>query len=437
MKKLFLILVFILAYNFTDKDLVKIREHPATTLGPLVGLNKLTTLHDKWIIDVWVNKLPLQAHRGSYKTTSVTQVGSLWWHLFHPDDRIGIYRKPYTEAANTVRTITKFYEFEAIQELFYFAHGIYPKFKQKREESIEFNFKSTTTNEGSLNAYSIDKVKTGTHLDEAMCDDFVTLEDRISKAIRKRTDQGLMELNANIMDPGQIPGYIGTPWHPKDGWNQVPGDIQKYDINATGLLSKEQVEDIKSKTTSSLFACNYLLKHIANEDAIFKDPIWGPWDYKIGPVYGHLDAKYSGDHTNGLTFMAKRPDGFIQAIGFTSGQHVDKYKNIIAEKYHRFRTKRLYNEKNADKGYVAKELRNEEKLNVETYDEKMNKHIKIVAFLKKYWNTLIWDPNTDPEYMNQILDYMEKQEPDDCPDSAASLLREAFYREDDMSLWTL
>ncbi len=438
MKRLILILGILLAFTFTDKRLEEIRLHPATTLGPMVGFNKLTALHDKWIIDVWIYKLPLQAHRGSYKTTAVTMLGSLWWHLFHRNARIGIFRKPYTEAAKTVRTITKFYEVEAIQRLFYYAHGIAPGFKQRREESVEFNFKTTTTNEKSLNAYSIDKVKTGTHLDEAMCDDFVTLEDRISKAMRNSTDQGMMELQANIMDPGQVPGFIGTPWHLQDSWKKVHGKIQKYDIYDTGLLSATQIENIKSKTTSSLFACNYLLKHIANEDAIFTEPIWGDWDYQIKtPVLAHLDAKYSGTHTNGLTFMAKRPDGFIQAVGFTSGKHVDDWREVVAEKYKRYRTKRLYNERNADKEYLAKELRRDEKLNVTSYDESMNKHIKIVKFLKKYWNTIIWSGDTDPEYMAQILDYMEKEEPDDCPDSAASLLKYGFYKEDDMALWRM
>jgi hypothetical protein len=44
---------------------------------------------------------------------------------------------------------------------------------------------------------------------------------------------------------------------------------------------------------------------------------------------------------------------------------------------------------------------------------------------------LVWDENIQPEYMNQILDYMEGQEPDDCPDSAASLLRMAYFPDAD------
>lgn len=421
-------------FNFKPEHLTYLREHPHE-LGHLVGKDKLTPLHSQWIKDVWVHKKPLQAHRGSYKTTSVVEVGSLWWLLFHPNNRIGIFRKPYEEAAASVRVIKEFFEMEAIQALFYYAHGVYPKFRQNREGNIIFNFKKTNTKEGSLNAYASNKPRTGTHLDEALIDDFVTLEDRLSKAERKKTKNGLLEIITNIMDPGQTPGFLGTPWHKDDSWQYVPGKIIKYDVHATGLLSAERQADIRSKTTESLYACNYLLEHVANVDAIFPEPIRDKWEWNVEKVYGHIDAKYSGDHTNGLTFMAKRPDGRIQAVGFTFNEHIDDKKDFVSEKYKKYRAKKIWCENNADKGYLKKELKEEKKLNADDYHEKMNKHIKIVSYLKKYWNQIIWAPETDLEYLAQIVDYAEGQEPDDCPDSAASLLRQAFYPVDDRALW--
>lgn len=421
-------------FDFRPEDLEHIKDNPHE-LGYLVGLDKLTPLHSDWIKDVWIKKLPLQAHRGSYKTTAVAEIGSLWWHLFHPDDRIGIFRKPYTEAAKTVRTIRKFYEIEAIQALFYYAHGIYPKFEQRKENMVVFNFKKTNTNEGSLNAYSIDKVKTGTHLDEAIVDDFVTLLDRISKAARENTDQGVMELQTNIMDPGQTPGYIGTPWHKADSWRLVLGKLQKYDIHKTKFLTPEQIALLKTKTTASLFACNYELKHIADENAIFTDPMYEHWNWKISPVFAHIDAKYSGDHTNGFTIMVKDVDGRIRAKGWTFECHIKEKISWMAETCRKYHVKRIYVEENADKGYVADLLR-KEKINVKEYHEKTNKHVRIVSYLKEYWDNIIWDITTQPEYMEQIVDYIEGQEPDDCPDSAADLLREAFYKKgSNMALW--
>lgn len=79
-------------------------------------------------------------------------------------------------------------------------------------------------------------------------------------------------------------------------------------------------------------------------------------------------------------------------------------------------------ERNADKGYLAKELA-EMGFLVDPYSESMNKYIKISTFLRRYWKKIFWLEDTDPEYINEILDYSEFAEHDDSPDSAASLLR--------------
>ena len=53
----------------------------------------------------------------------------------------------------------------------------------------------------------------------------------------------------------------------------------------------------------------------------------------------------------------------------------------------------------------------------------MNKFIKITTFLKKWWPKIIFLEGTDPEYIDQILDYTEHAEHDDAPDSAACVCR--------------
>ncbi len=79
-------------------------------------------------------------------------------------------------------------------------------------------------------------------------------------------------------------------------------------------------------------------------------------------------------------------------------------------------------EKNADKGYLAKEM-NKVGLSPFLYSETMNKFVKISTYLRKEWSNIRWLEETDPEYVNEILDYSEFAEHDDCPDSAASLIR--------------
>ena len=53
----------------------------------------------------------------------------------------------------------------------------------------------------------------------------------------------------------------------------------------------------------------------------------------------------------------------------------------------------------------------------------MNKFMKIVTFLKKWWPKIVFLEGTDPEYIDQILDYTENAEHDDAPDSAACVCR--------------
>ena len=60
---------------------------------------------------------------------------------------------------------------------------------------------------------------------------------------------------------------------------------------------------------------------------------------------------------------------------------------------------------------------------MDPYSESMNKFLKISTYLRRDWKKTIWLQDTDPEYINEILDYSEFAEHDDSPDSAASLLR--------------
>jgi predicted phage terminase large subunit-like protein len=99
----------------------------------------------------------------------------------------------------------------------------------------------------------------------------------------------------------------------------------------------------------------------------------------------------------------------------------------------------MYNEVNADKGMVARDLK---KLGVKvvTYSETTNKYIKIVTYLKKVWKDIIFVNGTDPEYIEQITDYTDVAEHDDAPDSLASLIREMYPklgRDENISLYDL
>ena len=101
-----------------------------------------------------------------------------------------------------------------------------------------------------------------------------------------------------------------------------------------------------------------------------------------------------------------------------------------------FNAGRIYCENNGDKGYLGKALRQKgERVNV--YHESMNKYYKITTYLKSEWNNVVFVDGTDDEYINQICDYNENAEHDDCPDSLASLIRalEKKHEEEYKPLW--
>lgn len=414
---------------FKAEDIVRIRKEPHR-LSHICSKKKATCLHGDWIKYIWDTDKhrSLQAHRGSFKTTNVLIIGTIWWLLFHPDDRIAIVRKKYEHACEVLVAISKLMRTPVLRALFRCAHNSNPVLLTNRNDKLIFNFKITHTPEGSVDAYGIHSEMVGKHYDKIICDDFVTIDDRVSKAERNKTKIKLAEIVNNIIDPGKYVGFVGTPWHKDDAWSICP-EPMKYDCYSTGLMSDEQIAEKRTSRamTRQMFAANYELKHIAGEDQKFQNPSYKRWEYLKTGVFGHLDCKYEGDHTNGLTFMARKKDGRIQAVGFCFHENIkDKYKFVV-DKWKKYFSGTLYNEDNADKGFVAEALKRRGIL-VKNYHENMNKHLKIDRYLYQYWEQIDWDLDTDPEYMNQILDYIEGQEPDDCADSAASLLREKFHK---------
>lgn len=421
----------------SDKLLIKIKQYPHL-LGYLAGKILLTNIHSQWIKYIWDTEenRSLQGHRGSYKTTAITIIGSIYWLLLHPDDRIAIIRKTYTDACECISTISKIMKLPVIRYVFRTLHGRTLSFRIDRKDKLEFTFKSSNTPEGSIDAYGIDTSITGKHYDKIICDDFVTLRDRVSKAERDKTKDVIREIQTNIIDPGKQVGFIGTPWHKDDAWGnqtkEFPGIVpfpQKWDVYSTGILDEIQIQKKRAGTTGSLYAANYELKHIISEDALFKNATFSNWNTSIrSSIFGHIDAKFSGDHTNAFTMMYQKSNGRLQAIGFSFHENIKEKWNYIKSLWERYYCGTIYIEENADKGFVADELR-KRGIPVKTYWEDMNKHVKISTYLCETWDNIDFDSKSDPEYINQILDYIEGQEPDDSPDSIASLVRQKFYKK--------
>ncbi len=412
---------------FTADHLKAIKQYPHL-LSHIAGRTGHTKLHSEWIKYIWTGgkRQALMAHRGSYKSASIAVIGTIWYLLFNPDHRVFIVRKTYQDACDAVSTIAKIMDQPEIRELFYFAHGEYPDFTMRREGKIEFAFKKIRTPEPSVMAFGLSSPFTGRHADFILCDDISTLKDRLSRAEREFTKQIWMELSTNIIDRSKPCCFIGTPWHP-DGVESIIPTPRKYSVYDCNLISAQELQELRAGTLPSLFAANYELKFVASEDALFRDPAIGKWQHDgASTIRAHVDAAYGAGDSCALTIGSYINGKQIQMVGFCFKGHIKDWIPVITQKMKYYKAKKVYVEKQSDRGMTASLLRHEGHTVVE-YDENLNKQHKIGAYLYEVWPRVTWSDDTDDEYLLQMTEWTaESKEHDDAPDSASCLSRAVF-----------
>ena len=389
----------------------------------MLGFTKLGVLHNNWIIDMVRGKedKTLQASRGTYKTTCASVALALICILL-PSKKTMFMRKTDGDVKEVIKQVQKILLDPHTQYLVNCIYGVNLTLNVQSATEINTNLSIDNKGTNQLIGVGTGGSLTGKHFDRIFTDDIVNVQDRVSKAERDRTKTIYQELQ-NIKNRGGRIFNTGTPWHKEDCFTIMP-PAERYDCynpEIQKIISVEELEAIKQTMSPSLFAANYELRHIASEDIIFFDPQTGADPSTVEQGIMHLDSAFYGEDYTAWGVMAKH-DGKYYLYGKMRRKNVeDCYSDIIAD-YNRFMCDKLYNENNADKGMVGRDLR---KLGarVVLYPETMNKHIKIVTFLKAIWNNLIFVEGTDKEYINQICDYNENAEHDDCPDNASSLAR--------------
>ena len=410
-------------------------------LGHLLGFKKLTLLHNAWMIKMLKSKKDetLQAHRGSYKTTCVSIVLALLMILL-PNKRILFMRKTDDDVKEIIKQVRNILIDPHMQVFISAIYGVQLKLTVDNANELSTNLTTDVKGTSQLIGMGIGASLTGKHFDFIFTDDIVNLKDRTSKAERDHTKAIYQELQNIKNRDGRI-FNTGTPWHKDDAFSLMP-EAEKWDYKQTGLISDEEIELIKSKMTRSLFAANYKLKHIASEDVLFWDPVTGADPDNIRQGCAHIDAAYDGEDYTAFTICNKKlieigkdEDGnsimgyryFV--LGKCWRKHVDDVEDIIVQLWQEYQCGKLYNETNGDKGYLNKDLKKKGVRSV-PYHEDMNKFLKISTYLKSAWNDIIFVEGTDEAYINQICDYNEDAEHDDCPDSLASLIRKNWAKKE-------
>lgn len=412
--------------NSSKKAVLNLLWNEPYKIGHWVGFKDLTTLHNEWLRSfLYADKdQTLLAHRGSYKTTDLSLFLAL--HIVSdPNRNVLFFRKTDDDVTEVITQAQKILKSGCMWQIVRVLYGIDLKILKENNSEIHTNLCTSSRGVSQLVGLGIGTSVTGKHADIVVTDDIVNIKDRVSKAEREKTKTLYMELQ-NVRNRGGRFINTGTPWHKEDAISIMP-NIRRYDCYSTGLITRDKLEELRQSMSDSLFSANYELKHIADADAMFKNPQFVKDEGLIHGGLAHIDAAYDGEDGTAYTAMKKLKDGRIIGFGKRWRQHVDDCLPEIQALHRQLQIGSVFCEKNADKGYLAKELSGMG-FRVEVYSESMNKYIKISTFLRKNWGNIFWLEDTDPEYINEILDYSEFADHDDSPDSAASLLRKMENR---------
>lgn len=394
--------------------------HP-DKLGHALGYKDFTALHAGWIRKMVTNDrdMTLQAHRGSYKTTCLCVAIALLM-LWHPDKNIIFLRKTDSDVTEVVKAVNRILSTEVIQGIYTALTGGQVTVAKATGSEITTSIYSAPRGAAQLLGIGIGGSLTGKHADIIITDDIVNLKDRVSNAEREHTKAIYMELQ-NVKNPGGRIINTGTPWHKEDCFTLMP-EPERWDCYSTGLLSQEQLQDLRRAMSPSLFAANYELKHIASEDALFTTPpVFTDDASLLRDGIAHVDAAYGGEDYTAFTCGQRHGDK-LYLYGRMWHGHVDNAMDAIVAECRRLRCAPIYCESNADKSFLAREI-TRRGFKASSYPERENKYVKISTFLRKWWENIVWLEGTDREYLNQILDYTQDAAHDDAPDSASVVCR--------------
>lgn len=419
----------------TRNEVIRFLVRTPYKFGHMVGFTKLTDIHNGWMRKMISGEgdYTLQGHRASYKTTCLSVVLVILM-LLHPNRRILFVRKTDEDVKEIIDQVRKILQMPKVQYLVQVIYSVNLRLLTDNATEISTNLVTDTRGTSQLVGMGIGGSITGKHFEYIFTDDIINVKDRKSKAERERTKLIYQEL-LNIRNQGGRIINTGTPWHPEDAFTLMP-EPERWDCYSTGILSEAEIEEKRQSMAPSLFAANYELKHIAAEDALFREPPKfiteaiardalqnenaKPEDLLRDGI-AHLDAAYGGGDGTAFT-CGKRLGDNLYLYGRLWQAHAGTVLGAIMAEADRLMCAPILCEDNGDKGFLAQEII-KAKHRAMSYHEAENKYFKISTFLRKWWPHIYWLPGTDRDFISQIQNYTEDAEHDDAPDSAACVCR--------------
>ena len=405
-----------------DRDALSLLVQRPAQVARWCGFPLLTDdLHGQWMRQMISGRedMTLLAHRGSYKTTCLAAAMAISICVY-PMRNMIFMRKTDGDVVEIIRQVKQLLQSDAMLFLTQKLWGEPVNILRADQFSITTDCYAASRGASQLLGQGTRGSLTGKHADIIITDDIVNLQDRISPQEREHTRAIYQELQNIRISGGRIIN-TGTPWHPQDAISLMPR-VERYDCYRTGLLSPEKLDELRRSMSPTLFAANYELQHIADDHALFaQPPAFFDDPLLLRDGIAHIDAAYGGSDSTALT-CAKREGDAIYLYGQLFPGHVDTVMEEIVSQCDQLLCAPIWCETNGDKGYLARELRRM-RVQVRTYQERQNKHLKISTHLRKWWPKLRFLRATDPAYTDQILAYSDSAVHDDAPDSAACICR--------------
>lgn len=411
--------------NDERAELVSFLYRCPKDIAVAIGYDKLTDLHNAWIKDMVFGEgdKTLQAHRGSFKTTCICIAFAFICVLF-PADRTIFLRKTDDDVAEVMRATAAILETDYFKSIALTLYGVELQVRNTYGW-VTTNLKLGVSGAAQIVGLGCGGSLTGKHADRVFTDDIINVKDRVSAAERNRIKLIYQELQ-NIRNRGGRIFNTGTPWHKDDAFQLMP-NIESYDCYSTGLMTRKEIQDVRSSMSPSLFAANYELKHIADGEAMFSEPKFFDEAKMLHEGIGHIDAAYGGADGTAFSAIRMHGDEIYAYIRLWQGKHVDDCLDEIVRLCKALRIGTIFNERNSDKGYLNKAIRLKGHPSI-GYAEDTNKFIKISTHLRSVWENVRFldckEYPLDAEALNQILDYNENAAHDDMPDSLASVIRQ-------------
>ena len=406
----------------SEEAMRELLKHPEQ-IGIRVGFKDMTPLHGQWIREIvfGTEDYTLQAHRGSYKSSSLAVAIALIMVL-DPTHNIIFLRKADNDVAEMLRMVGKILRSQIMNDISFVMQGTDLTILTENIDQISTNLWNSPMGAPQLLGLGIKSSITGKHAQYVITDDICNIQDYQSSAEREHTNMQYDELQ-NIRNRGGRIINLGTPWHKKDVFRKMP-NIHRYDCYTTGLISRKQLAKLQRSMAPRLFAANYELKLLAANEAVFSEPPQFTDDEELFiDGTAHIDAAYGGSDYTALTIGCHDEGaGKNYLYGRLWHQAVQRVLPSICEELVRFRCFPIACEDNADKGFLERALR-ERDFWAHTYHESQNKKIKILSYLRESWPNIVFLQGTDPDYIRQIMEYTETAEHDDAPDSAATMCR--------------